>query len=60
MGVLAKAFPNLLIITTNKKKWRDPKIIKKGIPQGTILRPILFVAYVNSIFQVYLDDTVIS
>ena len=47
------------------KKFSDPENLTRGVPQGSILGPLLFLLYVNDMSQVvkcdvYADDTCLT
>ena len=74
-GIRDKAHDLLRSYLTNRKQFTqcnnkssDPLIITTGVPQGSILGPLLFIIYINDISKVsnsfypivYADDTTLS
>ena len=67
LGIRGKANGLIKSYLTNRKQivkinqtCSDELTITCGVPQGTILGPLLFILYINEIFDNNADDTIIS
>ena len=63
-----KAYPNNRTQSVNVNGvFSDPQSIQFGVPQGSILGPLLFIVYINNLpsvvqscdIQLYADDTLL-